>query len=103
MRVEFRCKRCGRDIQANFTRPGKTAQCQGCHFTQEIPDPNAQVAGGGGGGGGGAPQQPQAPPQPPRKSGSKAASGGMVQKLVVLAILAIAAFAAYKFGKGRFF
>ena len=37
MRVTFPCKGCGRDITADYTRPGKTAQCGGCKLTQEIP------------------------------------------------------------------
>lgn len=105
MRVQFRCKRCGRDIDANFTRPGKTAQCVGCHFTQEIPDPSAGAAGGGGGGKGGgeasAPPEP-APPQG-RPSGPRKPGGGVVGLIIKLAILAIVGFLAYKFGKGRFF
>lgn len=98
MRVQFRCKRCGRDIDANFTRPGKTAQCVGCHFTQEIPDPSAGAAGGGGGGG----EAPAPPGRPaaPRKGGG---GGSTVMTIIKLAILAIAAFAVYKLGKGRFF
>ncbi len=106
MRVQFRCKRCGRDIDANFTRPGKTAQCVGCHFTQEIPDPSAGAAGGGGGGKGGGeasappePAPPQGRPSGPRKPGG----GGVVGLIIKLAILAIVGFLAYKLGKGRFF
>ncbi|MCE9583668.1 MAG: hypothetical protein K8T20_14385 [Planctomycetes bacterium] len=93
MRVTFPCKGCGRDITADYTRPGKTAQCQGCKLTQEIPGdapppqfnagkPAGAPAGGGGGGGGG---------------------GGMAKKLVILVILAVVAIAAWKFGRGRFF
>jgi hypothetical protein len=105
MRVQFRCKRCGRDIDANFTRPGKTAQCVGCHFTQEIPDPSAGAAGGGGGGGGGEAPAPPEPAVPPGRPAAPRKGGGgvSVMTIIKLAILAIAAFAAYKFGKGRFF
>jgi hypothetical protein len=111
MRVKFRCKRCARDIEANFTRAGKMAQCPGCHFTQEIPDPS----GGGGGGGDDAPPAKQQtavggtgggpPPGPPRKSGGAAGSSveAIVRKIVIFALLAIAALAAYKYGKGRWF
>ncbi|KAF0241845.1 MAG: hypothetical protein FD180_4236 [Planctomycetota bacterium] len=110
MRVKFRCKRCARDIEANFTRAGKMAQCPGCHYTQEIPDPSGgggdgggdapppkqQTAGGGGGGGGG----------PPAAAPRKGGGGGVdaiIKKIIVFVILAIAAFVAYKFGKGRWF
>jgi hypothetical protein len=92
MRVTFPCKRCGRDITADYTRPGKTAQCQGCKSTQEIPGDApppqftagkaAEAPGGRGGGSGG---------------------GGMVKKIVILAILAVAAIVVWKVGKGRFF
>ncbi|MEK7467769.1 MAG: hypothetical protein AAB074_10185 [Planctomycetota bacterium] len=108
MRVTFRCKRCARDIEANFTRAGKMVQCTGCHYTQEIPDPS-----GGGGGEDEAPAPPShasgggqgAPAAPPRKKGGGGGGGvdAIIKKLVIFAILAIAAFVAYKFGKGRFF
>jgi len=87
MRVVFPCKGCGREISADYTRPGKTAQCAGCKMTQEIPGDapapkfeagklSAAPAGGGGGGG---------------------------SILLIVVVLAALAAAAWFFGKGRFF
>lgn len=109
MRVEFRCKRCGRDIQANFTRAGKLAQCKGCNFTQEIPDPSAGAPDEGSRGGTKRHEEPDipAPPQQRQAAPAKKKSGGgggadaVIKKVIVLVILVIVAFVAYKILQGR--
>ncbi len=87
MRVQFNCKGCGREMTADYTRPGKTAQCPGCKMTQEIPGdaappqfnagkaPGAPAGGGGGGGG-----------------------GGMIKLIVIVVALAVVAWFLHKRG-----
>jgi hypothetical protein len=88
MRVTFACKRCGREIVAEFTRPGKTAQCPGCRSTQEIP--------------GDAPPTQYTAGRPPEGSGKGGGGGSGKLLVIVIGLIALAA-AAWFFGKGRFF
>ncbi|NUN48893.1 MAG: hypothetical protein HUU15_08715 [Candidatus Brocadiae bacterium] len=82
MRVTFPCKRCGREITAEFTRPGKTAQCKGCNSTQEIPGeaPQTQYAAG---------------KAPPPAAGGGGSGGGGSKKLLMIAVVVALAVAAW--------